>query len=134
MVEIGNQATLNRHFSLQDVESFARVTGDENPLHLDEEFASKTRFGKRIVHGMLTASLISAVLGNTLPGPGSIYIEQTLRFLAPVYIGDTVTAIVEVIGLHEDKRVVLLRTTCINQESRLVLEGKATLAVPEETI
>jgi 3-hydroxybutyryl-CoA dehydratase len=130
-IDIGDKATFNKTFSPQDVAVFADLSGDHNPIHLDEEFAAKTRFGHRITHGMLTASLISTVLGNQLPGPGSIYLSQTLQFRAPVYIGDTVTATVEVLAVREDKRIVTLKTTCTNQASEVVIEGEAVLLVPE---
>jgi len=130
-IDVGDKATLSKTFLAQDVAVFAEVSGDHNPVHLSEEFATRTRFGRRIVHGMLTASLISAVLGTQLPGPGSIYLSQTLQFRAPVYLGDTVTAIAEVLTVREDKRLVTLRTTCINQASKLVIDGRAVLLVPE---
>jgi len=131
VIHVGDKATLSKTFSLQDVVAFADISGDHNPLHLDEDFAVRTRFGRRIVHGMLTAGLISAVLGNQLPGPGCIYLSQTLQFRAPVYPGDTITAAVEVLTVREDKRLVTLKTTCTNQASQVVIEGEAVLIVSE---
>lgn len=127
--QIGERASYTRVISAQAVETFAALTGDYNPLHMDEGYACQSRFGRRIAHGMLTAGLISAVLGMHLPGPGAIYLSQTLKFLAPVYLGDEITATVEVIGWREDKRIVTLKTTCANQEGREVLNGEAVLMV-----
>jgi 3-hydroxybutyryl-CoA dehydratase len=106
---------------------FAEVSGDHNPVHLDADYAASSPFGKRIVHGLLTGAFISAVLGNDLPGPGSIYLGQTLKFLAPVHLGDTVTVSVEVTAIREEKRLVMLRTDCTNQQGKLVLTGEATI-------
>jgi len=100
-----------------------------NPFHIDEEFARQARFGTRIVHGMLVTGLITAVLGSKLPGPGTIYLHQELDFRHPVYIGDTVTAVVEVLHVREDKPVVTLSTNCYNQNEVLVVEGKAIVLV-----
>lgn len=131
-LEVGQAAELSRTITAADVEGFAAVTGDTNPVHLDEEVARASRFGGRIAHGMLSAGLISAVLGTRLPGPGAIYTGQTLRFTRPVRIGDTVTARVEVIELIAGKRRVRLSTTCRNQDGATVLDGEATVMVPEE--
>ncbi len=95
-----------------DIRTFAAISGDANPIHLDEDYAKTTRFGRRIAHGMLTASLISAVIGNDLPGVGSIYLSQTLTFKAAVYLDDTITATVEVTAFREEKRIATLRTFC----------------------
>ena len=112
-----------------DVVGFAEITGDRNPVHLSEHFAANTPFKGRIAHGLYTASLISAVIGTRMPGPGAIYISQTLRFLAPVKIGDTVVAIVEVTELIEERRRVGLSCRC-KVGSTVVLEGEATVKVP----
>ena len=122
---IGTRAERTRTITEADIVDFAEVSGDHNPLHLDPHYAAQTPFGGRIAHGFLTASIISAILGMELPGPGSIYLGQTLKFLAPVHVGDTVTAGVEVIALREDKRIVTLRTDCIIQDGTLVLTGEA---------
>jgi 3-hydroxybutyryl-CoA dehydratase len=129
---IGTEATLSRAITEDDILLFAVVSGDKNPLHLDEEYAERSLFGKRIAHGFLIGSLISAVLGNDLPGPGSIYLGQTLRFLAPIHIGDTVTVVVKVVALREDKRIVTLHTNCTNQHGTLVLSGEATVKFMRE--
>ena len=129
---IGTEATLSRTITEDDILLFAVVSGDKNPLHLDEEYAERSLFGKRIAHGFLIGSLISAVLGNDLPGPGSIYLGQTLRFLAPIHIGDTVTVVVKVVALREDKRIVTLHTNCTNQHGTLVLSGEATIKYMRE--
>src|SRR6266853_6167757 len=102
---IGTQATLSRSITEDDILLFALVSGDHNPIHLDAEYAERSFFGKRIAHGFLIGSLVSAVLGNDLPGPGSIYLGQTLKFLAAVHIGDTLTVSVEVIGVREEKQL-----------------------------
>lgn len=124
---IGQSASLQKTFSAADVTMFAGVSLDVNPVHMSEGFAKTTMFGKRIIHGMLTASLISAVLGNQLPGPGTIYLGQELKFLAPVYVGDDITATVEIIELREDKKIVKLNTTCVNQDGKTVVSGIATV-------
>jgi 3-hydroxybutyryl-CoA dehydratase len=110
-----------------DIVRFAEVSGDRNPVHLDEAYATRSPFGQRIAHGFLTGSLISAVIGMEMPGPGSIYLGQTLKFLAPVHIGDTVTVSVEVIGVREEKRLLTLRTDCTNQNGTPVITGEATV-------
>ncbi len=124
---IGARAEYVRTVTEADIVRFAEVSGDHNPVHLDEEYAAGTQFGGRIAHGSLSASFISAVLGNELPGPGAIYLSQTLKFLAPVRIGNTITASVEVIALREEKRIVILRTDCTNQHGVVVLTGEAVM-------
>jgi len=129
---IGTQATLSRTITEDDILLFALVSGDHNPIHLDAEYAEKTLFGKRIAHGFLIGSLISAVLGNDMPGPGSIYLGQTLKFLAPIHIGDTVTVTVKVVAIREDKRIITLHTDCTKQHGTLVLSGEATVKYTKE--
>lgn len=114
------------------VELFAEATGDRNPVHLDEEFAAKTKFGGRIAHGMLTAGFVSAAIASKLPGPGSIYMGQTLRFTRPVKLGDTVTVKLEVVEIIAEKKRVRLSTVCTNQNGETVMEGEATVMVPGE--
>lgn len=109
---------------------FSEVTGDQNPIHLDETYASQTRFGRRIAHGMLLGGFISAVFAEDIPGPGAVYLSQTFKFTAPAYIGDTVTAKVEAIAIREGKPLVTFRTTCRNQADELLLEGEAVLLLP----
>jgi len=110
-----------------DIKKFAEVSGDRNPIHLDEEFAKKTFFQGRIAHGMLSAAFISTVLASKLPGPGSIYLKQEIIFKRPIRIGDAITVAVEVIDKDDEKESVILKTTCINQDNELVVDGKATV-------
>jgi 3-hydroxybutyryl-CoA dehydratase len=112
--DIGEEASLTRTIGEADVAAYARISGDENPIHLDETYAQGTRFGGRIVHGMLIAGLISAVLGNKLPGPGAIYLSQILRFTAPVRVGETVTVRVRVTEWDEIKGRITLLTEVVN--------------------
>ena len=125
----GDSRSLSKTITDGDIQKFAEVSGDHNPLHLDDKFASQTRFGRRIAHGMLAASLISAVIANELPGQGSIYLGQTLKFVAPVFPGDTVTARVTVVSIREDKPILQLETICTNQHSDVVLKGEATVLI-----
>lgn len=127
---VGTTASRSKTFTEDDVRLFADLSQDANPVHLDETFAAQTRFGRRIVHGMLTAALISAVIGNDLPGPGTIYLSQSLQFKAPVYLGDTVTATVEVTHIREGRGIVTLATTCTNQDGAVVISGEAVVLVP----
>jgi 3-hydroxybutyryl-CoA dehydratase len=126
---VGMRESYAKHVKASDVVGFAEISGDRNPIHLSEHFAAKTPFGGRIAHGLYTASLISAVIGTRLPGPGAIYISQTLRFLAPVRIGDTVTASVEIVELIEKGRRAKLRCNCAVGET-IVLEGEAEVKIP----
>ena len=130
---VGDSAEVTKTIEQSDIDAFARVTGDHNPVHVDEEFAKTTRFGRRIAHGMLTASLISAVLANKLPGEGSVYLGQTLKFVAPVFPGDEVTARVTVKEIREDKPVVKLETICVNQRGEVVIRGEATVLLPQKS-
>ena len=129
-LKIGDSATRTKTITDEDVRNFAAATGDHNPVHLDDAYAAGTRFGKRIAHGMLTGGIISAILGNDLPGPGTVYLGQDFKFKAPVFIGDTVTAHVEVVSYREDKKIARFRTTCTNQDGVLVLEGEAVVIAP----
>lgn len=128
-LELGMEASFQRLVTEADIIGFAEATGDKNPVHLDASFAAKTMFKERIAHGMLTASYISAVLGTQLPGPGVIYISQTLNFRAPVKIGQTVTAKVRIVELFPIKRRVRLECTC-TVDGKVVLEGEAMVMVP----
>src|SRR6185295_8270309 len=114
-LKVGDTAWLTRTVTDADIRAFAELSPDHNPIHLDDDYAATTRFGRRIAHGMFGASLISAVIGNDLPGTGSIYLSQTLKFLAPVFVGDTLTARVVVAKVRDDKPIVTLETTCVNQ-------------------
>jgi len=129
-LQVGQSAEFAKTVSSEDVVLFAEITGDFNPVHLDEAAAAKSRFGGRIAHGMLTAGMISATLAGKLPGPGSVYLSQTLRFTAPVRIGDTVTTRVEVTELNVPKRHVKLSTVCRNQKGDTVVEGEALVLLP----
>lgn len=121
----GMSASFTKTVTEADVVLFAGVTGDLNPVHVDETAARESRFGGRIAHGMLSAAFISTVLGTRLPGPGTIYMGQTLRFTAPVRIGDTVTAEVTVRELDRERRRARLETVCRNQNGETVIEGEA---------
>lgn len=131
-MNVGDFATFTKTVSESDVYQFAGVTGDLNPAHINHEFASNSIFKERIAHGMLSAGFISAVLGTKLPGPGTIYLKQELAFLAPVKIGDTVTAKVEVKDLNQEKNRVVLRTLCTNQNGKEVLDGEAVMMPPKK--
>jgi 3-hydroxybutyryl-CoA dehydratase len=126
-IAVGDSAQRTRTITEADIQAFAAASGDENPVHTDAAYAATTRFGRPIAHGMLSASLVSAVLGNDLPGPGSIYLGQTLSFKAPVYAGDTIIGRVECIKFREDKSIATFRTTVTNQDGVLVLEGEAVI-------
>ncbi|HWS55548.1 MAG TPA: MaoC family dehydratase [Pyrinomonadaceae bacterium] len=126
-LQVGRSAEVSKTITDEDIEAFAALTGDRNPVHLDDEYAARSRFGRRIAHGMIGASLLSAVIANELPGRGSVYLSQSLRFTAPVYPGDTVTARVTVTRLREDKPVVTLETVCTNQRGERVIEGEAVV-------
>jgi len=128
-ISVGEQAELSLTATTETVENYASLIGDTNPVHLDEEFASKSFFKRRIAHGMLAAGLVSAVLGTRLPGPGAIYLSQELEFKRPVYLGDTITAKVEVIEKYDKHKKVRLRTWVENQTEQIVLNGFAMVLV-----
>ncbi|GAW92962.1 MaoC family dehydratase [Calderihabitans maritimus] len=130
-IKVGDSATFTKTVSETDIVLFAGITGDLNPVHIDEGFASKTIFQKRIAHGMLSAGFISTVLGTKLPGPGTIYLSQTLSFRAPVFIGDSITARVEVIEKLPEKQRLRLKTECFNQEGKLITTGEALVMFKE---
>ncbi len=129
-LEIGATASRSKTFTDEDVRDFARISGDHNPIHLDDAYAAETRFERRLVHGMLTASLISAAIANDLPGEGTIYLSQSLQFKAPVFIGDTVTATVEVVKFRPERQIATLVTRCVNQAGTVVIEGEAVVLAP----
>jgi 3-hydroxybutyryl-CoA dehydratase len=126
-IKTGDEASLSRTITEAHIVSFAGVTGDVNPVHVDAEYAKQTMFGERIAHGMLMAGLISAVLGTQLPGPNSIYLGQELKFTAPVKIGDTVTVTATVTEKRDDKKIIKLRTTVSNQRGEMVVDGGAVV-------
>src|SRR6478672_6715336 len=128
-LSLGMTEALSKVIDASDVVGFAEVTGDRNPIHLSEHFAAKTRFGQRIAHGLYTASLISAVLGTRLPGPGAVYRSQTLNFHGPVKIGDVVEVVVEVAELIPKGRIVRLNCDA-RVDGKLVLDGEAVVSVP----
>jgi len=129
-IKIGDKAEVAKTVSETDIYLYAGITGDFNPAHVNEEYAKKTFFKTRIAHGMIAAGFISSVIGTKLPGTGSIYVKQTLKFLAPVRIGDTITACAEAVEIITEKKLVRLKTTCINQEGTLVLDGEALVSPP----
>jgi 3-hydroxybutyryl-CoA dehydratase len=129
-LKVGDSSEFSKTISEADVYLYAGISGDLNPAHINEVYAQGTFFKNRIAHGMLTAGFISAVIGMQLPGPGTIYMGQTLQFLAPVRIGDTVTARVEVLEKIDDKKRVRLETTCINQDGTKLISGEALVSPP----
>ena len=130
-IKVGSKATFSKTVSESDIYLYAGVTGDLNPAHIDKEFAAKSIFGERVAHGILSAGFISTVLGTRLPGECAIYLSQTLRFTAPVKIGDTITATVEVLEKIESKRRIRLSTVCENQRGQRVIEGEALVMCPD---
>lgn len=123
--EIGQTASESVTITDEMVREFARLSGDRNPIHLDDEYASKTRFKRRIAHGMLTASFLSRVAGTQLPGPGSIYLNQHMKFKAPAYIGDTITAEIKVLNMRADKPIISISTIVRNQKGEVLMDGEA---------
>lgn len=128
---MGQVAEFTKTVTETDVVMYAGITGDFNPMHVDDVYAARTRFGSRIAHGMLTAGFISSCLGMKLPGPGAIYLSQSLRFKAPVRIGDTITARLEVTELITEKKRLKLSTTCRNATGEVVIDGEATVMMLE---
>ena len=131
-LKVGDSAQFSKTITEKDINDFARVTGDFNPLHLDQGYAEKTIFKGRIAHGLLSVGLLSSILGNILPGHGTIYLSQEIKFLAPVKIGDTITARVEVIEVVPEKHRAKFRTTCTNQDGKLVVDGIAWAMPPRK--
>jgi 3-hydroxybutyryl-CoA dehydratase len=130
-LKIGDVAEFSKTVSESDIYLYAGVTGDFNPAHINEDYAKQTFFKTRIAHGMLSAGFISTVIGNKLPGTGTIYVTQNLEFLAPVRIGDTITARVEIVDIVNEKNRACLKTTCFNQEGTQVLDGEAVVSPPK---
>jgi 3-hydroxybutyryl-CoA dehydratase len=128
-LQIGQTASMGKTITEADILLYSAISMDTNPLHLDAEAAAGSQFGERIAHGMLSAAVISAVLGTQLPGPGAIYVSQTLAFKGPVKPGDTVRAIVEITGLNPEKKRATLRTRCLVKEV-VVIDGEACVLVP----
>ena len=130
-LEIGQKEFVEKTISETDIYLFAGITGDLNPIHVNEEYAKNTFFKGRIAHGILTAGLVSTVIGMKLPGPGTIYMAQELKFTAPVRIGDTIKAEGEVIELNKEENIAVIKTTCTNQDGIVVLTVKATVKPPK---
>ncbi len=128
-LQIGDKFSTERHVTDDLIRKFAEVSGDYNPIHLDEEFAKTTRSGKRIAHGMLSGAFISAVLGHEFKERKIVYLSQTMKFTAPVYLGDTVTAAATITNIREDKGIVTLETICTNQNGETLVKGEAVVMV-----
>lgn len=129
---VGHTAKLTKTITDEDIRLFARVSGDDQPLHLDDKFAGRTRFKRRIAHGMISAGLISALLGTQIaPGFVVVYLTQELRFRRPVFPGETLTAEAEVVAADGEKRILTLRTDCTNQDGEAVVKGQATVLLDE---
>lgn len=133
-IEIGQKARYVKTCTADDINLFATVSGDVNPVHLSDDYAATTVFGKRIAHGMYTGALVSAALAIELPGPGTIYMGQELKFKKPVFIGDEITVELEVDTVRADKAIVALLCTCTNQDGKVVAIGKATVMAPTEKV
>ncbi|MCG9633036.1 MaoC family dehydratase [Vibrio fortis] len=125
--EIGQTATIEKTLDKQTVEAFASVSEDNNPIHLDEDFAKTTQFERPIVHGMLASSLISGLLASKVPGAGSIYLGQSLKFVRPIFVGETVTAKVEVTSVRDDKPIAVISTQVLNANGEVAVDGEATV-------
>ena len=128
-LKIGDKFTISRLVTDDLIRAFAELSGDYNPIHLDEEFAKTTRFGKRIAHGMLSGAFISALMGNEFKDLKVIYLSQTLKFTAPVFIGDTVTTTGTVINIREDKGIVTCETICTNQNGEMLVTGESKIMI-----
>ena len=129
-LKVGDSAQISKIITETDINDFAKVTGDFNPVHLDQAYAENTFFKGRIAHGLLSVGLLSSILGNILPGHGTIYLSHEIKFLAPVRIGDTITAKVEVLELVPEKNRAKFRTTCMNQDGKIVVDGIAWAMPP----
>ncbi len=132
-IKVGDRASVTKTITEADIRTFGDLTGDHNPLHFDEEHARRTRFGQPISHGMLVGSLFSPIIAHQLPGEGAIYLSQSLRFVAPVFAGDTITALVTVTRVREDKQIVTLDGVARNQRGEVVIKGESVVLVEELT-
>ncbi|QTA37299.1 MaoC family dehydratase [Thermosipho ferrireducens] len=128
-LKIGQTYETTRKITSDDVITFAELTGDKNPLHIDEEYAKKTTFGKRISHGMLVLGFLSSVLGMEFPGPGTIYMSQSAKFLKPVFVGETIKIKLEVIKKDDNKKRALLKTTVLKENGEIAIDGEALLSL-----
>lgn len=133
-IEVGNTASFSKTLTEQDLVLFATTSGDVNPVHLDQEYAKNSMFGERIGHGMWSAGLVSATLATVLPGPGTIYLGQTLSFRRPVKIGDRLTASLTVTGKQDEKKQVTLDCKVTNQDGKVVVTGEAVVIAPSEKV
>ena len=131
-INLGDKFSVTRKISDQLIRSFAELSGDRNPIHLDEDFAAQTRFGRRIAHGMLSGALISSVLGNEFAQEKIVYLSQTRRFVAPVFVGDTITVTATVASIREDKPIVTVETVCSNQDGETTMTGEAAVMFLDE--
>lgn len=131
-IYVGMKKSVTKTISESDVYTYAGLIGDINPVHVNAEYAKTTRFGERIVHGMLTASFFSTIVGMLIPGADAIYLGQTCKFLLPVKFGDTITATGEVISMRPEKKIAVMRTTIVNQRGELVIDGEATVMATKE--
>ncbi|MFL0797536.1 MAG: MaoC family dehydratase [Cellvibrionaceae bacterium] len=129
-LKIRDRSSVKKTFSQRDVELFANLSGDVNPVHLDEDIATESIFKARVVHGMLVASLFSTIIGTQMPGPGAIYLGQNLKFKAPVFLGEEVEAILEVVSIRKDKPIATLKAVCRKQDGTVVIEGEAVVLLP----
>ncbi len=130
ILQAGQQYQTTHLITDAEIQAFAAVSGDHNPVHLDEEYARQTPFGARIAHGMFLGGLLSGILGTKFPGPGSIYLSQSLKFLRPAYLGETITLKITVLDVRADKPIVRLSTQILNQDGQTILEGEAVAKVP----
>lgn len=128
-IKIGDSFSTTREVTDEVIRKFADVSGDHNPIHLDDEFAAKTRFGRRIAHGMLSGAFISAVLGSEFRERKIVYLSQTMRFVAPTFLGDTITATGTVTGIRQEKGIVTLETVCTNQHGEVTVKGEAIVMI-----
>ena len=124
---VGQKASISKVFTQEEVNMFSKLSLDTNPVHLDESYAATTRFQRRIIHGYLGASLISAVIGTLLPGKGAIYLHQDLDFRKPLFVGETITATVTLVNIRKEKNILFLDTVCTNDKDEIVIEGKAVV-------
>lgn len=130
-LRVGEESSFTKTITEYDVYNFSGIVGDFNSIHINDEYAKKSIFGKRIAHGIISAGLISTVIGNNLPGEGTIYLKQNTTFLKPVYFNDTITAIVKVVKIDIDKNRVKLETKCLNQKEEIVLVGESEVIPPK---
>lgn len=132
-LNIGDKAQFTKSITEEEVIVFAKISGDDNPIHLNEEYAKNSIFKQKIVHGFLVGSLISAAIGKNLPGNGTIYLNQNMKFLAPVLMNETITAFIEVVDFPKGNQV-LLSTICKNQDQKIVIDGTALVIAPKDTV